>query len=110
MNGITSEHKICCKLYVELSHTRIVILYLIELYLFSVILQSFCNPGMQVNQVTVYPSDFGLERMKEEAIHGPPKEIWTKKKKLNNSKPSGALDSDASSEGDSHVHTRVSNR
>lgn len=43
-----------------------------------VILQSFCTPGMQVKSVTIYPSDFGRERMKEEAIHGPPKDLWRK--------------------------------
>jgi hypothetical protein len=31
---------------------------------------------MVVHSVTVYPSDFGTKRMEEEALHGPPKEIW----------------------------------
>lgn len=32
--------------------------------------------GGTVKSVTVYPSDYGLSCMKEEAIHGPPKFIW----------------------------------
>ena len=38
-------------------------------------LQSFCPTGETVDRVTVYPSDFGKERMASEAVHGPPK-IW----------------------------------
>jgi hypothetical protein len=37
---------------------------------------------MIVKSVTVYPSDFGIERMAYEAIHGPPKEIWNHADKL----------------------------
>ena len=40
------------------------------------VLQSFCPTGKTVDVVTVYPSDFGKEKMANEAIHGPPK-IWT---------------------------------
>ena len=40
------------------------------------VLQSFCPTGKTVDMVTVYPSDFGKEKMANEAIHGPPK-IWT---------------------------------
>lgn len=39
------------------------------------ILQSFCPPGHQVLSVVVYPSDYGKERMAEEARHGP-RGIW----------------------------------
>lgn len=42
------------------------------------ILSSFCPPG-SVRRVRVYPSDFGLERMKKEEIMGP-QGIWKKKK------------------------------
>ena len=34
------------------------------------ILRSFCPSSGEVNRVTVYPSDFGLERMKEENVIG----------------------------------------
>ena len=35
------------------------------------ILRSFCPSSGEVNRVTVYPSDFGLKRMKEENVIGP---------------------------------------
>ena len=31
---------------------------------------------MSVESVTVYPSDFGLEKMAEETVNGPPRDIW----------------------------------
>ena len=34
-------------------------------------LQSFLKKGQRLKKVTVYPSDYGLERMKEEARFGP---------------------------------------
>ena len=36
-----------------------------------VVLRSFAPKSGVVRRVTVYPSDFGLERMKVEAVHGP---------------------------------------
>ena len=35
------------------------------------ILRSFCPASGEVKRVTVYPSDFGLQRMKEENVIGP---------------------------------------
>ena len=35
------------------------------------ILRSFLPPGGSLLRVSVYPSDFGLERMREEEVHGP---------------------------------------
>lgn len=40
------------------------------------VMQSFCPAGKTVQKVIVYPSDFGIEKMANEATHGPPK-IWT---------------------------------
>jgi hypothetical protein len=40
------------------------------------VMQSFCPPGKTVKKIVVYPSDFGKEKMANEATHGPPK-IWT---------------------------------
>lgn len=62
-----------------------------------VILQSFCTPGMQVQSVTVYPSDFGIARMKEEAIHGPPKELWKKNKLSKDEAESSQFESESDS-------------
>lgn len=39
------------------------------------VLRSFCPPKGRVQRVTVYPSDYGLERMAEEATAGP-QGIW----------------------------------
>jgi hypothetical protein len=40
------------------------------------VMQSFCPAGKTVQKIVVYPSDFGKEKMANEATHGPPK-IWT---------------------------------
>lgn len=37
------------------------------------------NPG-QIKRISVYPSDFGKERMEKEEMEGPPKEIFTERK------------------------------
>ncbi|KAI1426492.1 hypothetical protein F5Y12DRAFT_282948 [Xylaria sp. FL1777] len=39
---------------------------------------SFVPPGGRVEKVSIYPSEFGKERMKREEIEGPPKEIFKK--------------------------------
>lgn len=45
-----------------------------------VILQSFCPGGKAVRSVSIYPSDFGLKAMAEEAKYGP-QHIWKTQKK-----------------------------
>ncbi|SPN99692.1 related to Streptococcus M protein [Cephalotrichum gorgonifer] len=50
--------------------------------------------GGKVEKVSIYPSEFGKERMKREEVEGPPKEIFRKK-----SKKSKRGESDDESEG-----------
>ena len=43
--------------------------------------QSFVPSDGTIEQVSVYPSEFGKERMEKEELEGPPKEIFAKSKK-----------------------------
>lgn len=60
------------------------------------LLQSFCPSTGAVRSVAVYPSMFGLERMRRDALLGPPKEIWADGEKQ---QPQQA-DDDVDAEGD----------
>ena len=60
---------------------------------------------MRVDSVTVFPSDFGLEKMAEEALHGPPRELWNQA----NTRASAAhSDDDSSDESTSNKHSKQS--
>ncbi|KAK1752217.1 Pre-rRNA-processing protein esf1 [Echria macrotheca] len=41
---------------------------------------SFVPPGGRIEKVSIYPSEFGKERMQREELEGPPKEIFKKSK------------------------------
>ncbi|KAI1007180.1 Pre-rRNA-processing protein [Podosphaera aphanis] len=43
------------------------------------VFSSFLPPGGKILDVTIYPSEFGKERMNREELEGPPKEIFTQK-------------------------------
>lgn len=45
------------------------------------VFSSFLPPGGSIHKVSVYPSEFGRERMEREEMEGPPKEIFASKKK-----------------------------
>ncbi|ODH49915.1 hypothetical protein GX48_04004 [Paracoccidioides brasiliensis] len=45
-----------------------------------VVFSSFLPPGGSIHKVSVYPSEFGRERMEREEMEGPPKEIFVKKR------------------------------
>lgn len=69
------------------------------------ILQSFCSTmslqSGSVKSVTVYPSDYGLERIEAENLHGPPKSIWNKTTTMSEDKEiKGRSDDDSDAEGD----------
>ncbi|CAK9436139.1 uncharacterized protein LODBEIA_P06970 [Lodderomyces beijingensis] len=46
---------------------------------------SFVPKGGRINSVTIYPSEFGKERMQKEEIEGPSRELFKSKKKANKS-------------------------
>ncbi|TGZ85270.1 hypothetical protein EX30DRAFT_368367 [Ascodesmis nigricans] len=54
---------------------------------------SFASGG-KVKSVTIYPSEFGKERMEREDIEGPPREIFTSKKKEVDSSSDDSEDED----------------
>jgi hypothetical protein len=62
------------------------------------VLQSFCPAGKTVDKVTVYPSDFGKEKMAEEATHGPPK-IWAGNELLSDDEEDSDDDENDENEG-----------
>jgi hypothetical protein len=64
------------------------------------VFSSFIPTGGRVLNVTVYPSEFGKERMEREEIEGPPKEIFASSKKNNkrNDSDEEELDSDEEEE------------
>lgn len=45
------------------------------------VFSSFTPPGGRILKVSIYPSEFGKERMEREEIEGPPKEIFASRKK-----------------------------
>ncbi|EGS21739.1 uncharacterized protein CTHT_0036060 [Thermochaetoides thermophila DSM 1495] len=62
---------------------------------------SFLPPGGRIEKVSIYPSEFGKERMQREDLEGPPKEIFKKSKASDDSSSSDSdSDSDSSSSTD----------
>ncbi|KAI1319332.1 hypothetical protein F5Y16DRAFT_391027 [Xylariaceae sp. FL0255] len=62
---------------------------------------SFAPQGGRVEKVSIYPSDFGKERMKREELEGPPMEIFKKSAKNDDeSEPDSEDDSEEKSDED----------
>lgn len=55
---------------------------------------SFVPKGGAIQSVTIYPSEFGKERMQKEEIEGPPRELFKSKKKMDEDSDSEDIDSD----------------
>lgn len=55
---------------------------------------SFVPKGGAIKSVTIYPSEFGKERMQKEEIEGPPRELFKSKKKREEDSDSEDIDSD----------------
>ena len=74
------------------------------------ILQSFCSSMSldrgSVKSVTVYPSDYGLQRMEAENLHGPPKEIWNVRSSPSPSESGSGSESDDEDNGSDVEDTR----
>lgn len=60
------------------------------------VFSSFVKPGGRIHKISIYPSEFGKERMEREELEGPPKEIFTRKTEEVDSE--SELDSDDSEE------------
>ncbi|KAG4442545.1 hypothetical protein IFR05_001957 [Cadophora sp. M221] len=43
------------------------------------VFSSFVRPGGKILKISIYPSEFGKERMEREELEGPPKEIFARK-------------------------------
>lgn len=55
---------------------------------------SFVPKGGAIKSVTIYPSEFGKERMQKEEIEGPPRELFKSKKKKEEDSDSEDIESD----------------
>lgn len=68
------------------------------------ILQSFCSSmslqSGSVKSVTVYPSDYGLERIEAENMYGPPKAIWNNSASRSDEQSEEESGSDSESDSD----------
>ncbi|TVY32731.1 Pre-rRNA-processing protein [Lachnellula subtilissima] len=60
------------------------------------VFSSFVKPGGRIQKVSIYPSEFGKERMEREELEGPPKEIFMRKADEDDSE--SELDSEDSEE------------
>ncbi|KAI1809318.1 hypothetical protein GGS20DRAFT_580803 [Poronia punctata] len=61
---------------------------------------SFVPQGGRIEKVSIYPSEFGKERMKREEVEGPPKEIFKKVDKDDNDDDEFGGFSDSDSDGE----------
>ncbi|KAH8678934.1 hypothetical protein BGZ60DRAFT_402168 [Tricladium varicosporioides] len=48
------------------------------------VFSSFVPNGGKIHKISIFPSEFGKERMEREELEGPPKEIFTKKREEEN--------------------------
>jgi len=61
---------------------------------------SFCPPGGQILNVTVYPSEFGRERMEREQVEGPPSQLFLGSSKVNGAFEEHSLQDSSPAESD----------
>jgi len=58
------------------------------------VFSSFAKGG-KIHKISIYPSEFGKERMEREELEGPPKEIFTRKEDLDEAEESDSEDSES---------------
>ncbi|KAE9371049.1 hypothetical protein N431DRAFT_425737 [Stipitochalara longipes BDJ] len=67
------------------------------------VFSSFVQPGGKIHKISIYPSEFGKERMQREELEGPPKEIFARKQEEESPEP----DSEDDSEDDEELDEKI---
>jgi hypothetical protein len=67
------------------------------------VFSSFVQPGGKIHKITIYPSEFGKERMEREELEGPPKEIFNQKQDAEEEWESDSEDSEDDEELDAKI-------
>ncbi|EPE28414.1 hypothetical protein GLAREA_09534 [Glarea lozoyensis ATCC 20868] len=67
------------------------------------VFSSFVRPGGKIHKISIYPSEFGKERMEREELEGPPKEIFTQKQAEEEEWESDSEDSEDDEELDEEI-------
>lgn len=64
------------------------------------VFNSFCKGSMIIEKVQIFPSLYGLEQMKKDALYGPPKELYNPNKKAKGGDSESESESMGSEEGE----------
>ncbi|KAN0096009.1 hypothetical protein V8E51_014814 [Hyaloscypha variabilis] len=67
------------------------------------VFSSFVRPGGKIHKISIYPSEFGKERMEREELEGPPKEIFARKQEEESPEPDSEDDSEDEEELDEKI-------
>lgn len=67
------------------------------------VFSSFVRPGGKIHKISIYPSEFGKERMEREELEGPPKDIFARKQEEESLEP----DSEDDSEDDEELDEKI---
>ncbi|PMD15472.1 hypothetical protein NA56DRAFT_608925 [Hyaloscypha hepaticicola] len=67
------------------------------------VFSSFVRPGGKIHKISIYPSEFGKERMEREELEGPPKEIFARKQEEDEESP----EPDSEDEDDEEVDEEI---
>jgi hypothetical protein len=68
------------------------------------VFSSFVRTGGKIHKISIYPSEFGKERMEREELEGPPKEIFARKQEAEESLEP---DSEDDSEDDEEIDEKI---